>query len=836
VTTFRTSDFLTCLVPLDAAGYLNLRVFSPFPHNTLIKMSDPDAMDRIAAWVRQHRKFQDLYMGVAERRTDENGTKENCAVIRVLFCEIDFKDQTEAEVRAALAAYRFPPSIIVHSGGGLHVYWILDAPANLADPDTLATVEGAVRELVRVLGGDPNAVDASRVLRIPGTFNHKYGELRPVVLEHYEPTRRYALADFDQLAPVSEPEREPRAPGSASAGVVDRDRAVALLASTFPAPKGGIHYYILKLAGWFAHSGIAIEDAYDMLGAADGIACNGSATDRDTRAAIRDTYRKHAKGDEVAGLPSALAQVPALEPVLGELKAALGIVPVMAGGSGAEGASETAEPPTLETLQEHVREILALDDPLVAVREAIAAQGYGGSLDPPLIVYVAMTTRLLKKRTGSSPCHLLIIATSGGGKTYTEQLVCLFLPPEAMHRISAGSARALIYDKGSLEHRTLIFGESDSLPSDEDNPAASAIRALLQDSELSYDVVVKEPKGAGYVTKHIRRAGPTQFVTTATRRFRDHQMATRVFELEIPTDAQKIRAALKVQAQLVNEPAAEPSRALIDFQAYLQARAPWDVAVPFADALSELIGQHQHAPRILRDWTKIIALIQAVSLIRHARRETDTHGRVVATLEDYATVRELIGSMYEATVTGASQGVRQVAEAVAGGATSSRQVRQAMPGAPAEASVHRWISTALAHEWVRNTEANTRKPKVLAPGDPIPARVLLPTVEEVHSHTPLVYRKYRRDKNGNPENTGTYGSQGYTCGIPVECESDPESANDSNEIDPLTVSLAGKTLLECESDSESDSRDASEGPQDPQAQVSYCPTCQRFRCQCKGAV
>jgi putative DNA primase/helicase len=351
VATFRTSDFLTCLVPLDAAGYLNLRVFKSFAENTFVRMSDPDAMERIAAWVRQHRKFQDLYMGVAERRrpdVETPGGKANCSFTRALHCEIDFQSEEkprnlpEVEVRAILAAYKLPPSIIVHSGGGLHVYWLLDEPANLADADTLATVEGAVRELVRVLGGDPNAVDASRVLRIPGTFNHKQAALRPVVIEQCEPARRYTLAEFDQPVPVPESEREPRAPGSASAGLADRDRAVALLASTFPPLNTGVHYYVLKIAGWFAHSGIEIEDAYDILGAADGIACGGISTDRDTRAAIRDTYRKHAKGEEVAGLPSALVQVPALEPVLGELKTALGIVPVMAGGSGIAGEAVEA--------------------------------------------------------------------------------------------------------------------------------------------------------------------------------------------------------------------------------------------------------------------------------------------------------------------------------------------------------------------------------------------------------------------------------------------------------------------------------------------------------------
>jgi hypothetical protein len=501
-------------------------------------------------------------------------------------------------------------------------------------------------------------------------------------------------------------------------------------------------------------------------------------------------------------------------------------------GKSKKHAPTTEQPPpvNLELLRVQAQPVLELDDPLVAIREAIKAQGYGGSLDPPVIVYIACTTRLLAQRTGSAPCHLLIIATSGGGKTYTEKLVCLLLPESAVHRMTAGSARALIYDKGPLDHRTLLFGEADSLPSDEENPAASAIRALLQDNELSYDVVVKDARGGGYSTKKIRRPGPTQFVTTSTRRFRDHQMATRVLELEVPTDAQKVRAALAVQARLTNHPAVAPEQALVDFQAYLQAKAPWDVAVPFAEALAELIGRQKHDPRIMRDFSKILALVKAVAVIRHSRREIDEQGRVVATLEDYATIHGLIGAMYESAVTGASEGVRMVVAAVQAGAKTQPAVLETVgklaPSEPSRASVYRWIDVAIRREWLRNEESNAKRPKILAPGELIPDRVALPAPDEVLSHVRCSTGGMSLIQAEGVDITGTCEDSSPSYGRGVRHETRAESGN---EIEGIGVSHPRLTPNVSHETGETVRQ-----PSSPPAGA-FCSTCRRFRCACSPA-
>ena len=123
----------------------------------------------------------------------------------------------------------------------------------------------------------------------------------------------------------------------------------------------------------------------------------------------------------------------------------------------------------------------------------------------------------------------------------------------------------------------LVFGEADSLPAGEDNPAASAVRNLLQEHRLRYKVPVKNPENGEYITKEIDKPGPTVMISTSTRRL-GYQLDTRVFSLDVIDTPDKIGAALIAQAKLELHGATAPDGALIAYQSYLQALAPWEVS------------------------------------------------------------------------------------------------------------------------------------------------------------------------------------------------------------------------------------------------------------------
>jgi hypothetical protein len=335
---FLTSDFLKLLVPPDADGYIELRILKPYAFSTFVRADDPAAMKKVRDWVNQHIFTRDLYVGVAERRTNANGKIENCAAFRVLYAEIDFKDVPEDKARRKLAEFALPPSVIVHSGGGFHVYWLLREPARLNEDGVAGRVRGAIRWLRNELDGDPDALDLARILRVPNTVNHKYPHKPRVTIELMEPTRRYALDDFGMAVKPDTASGEPREAPEPST-VVDAEKAVDLLASTFPAVGLGVHAYILRLAGWFAHNGVSLADAESILGQADGRACNGTPRDYETLRAVRDTYKRFAGGGTVEGLPHALPMSATLEADVPAIAAALG----MGSRESASGGVATAE-------------------------------------------------------------------------------------------------------------------------------------------------------------------------------------------------------------------------------------------------------------------------------------------------------------------------------------------------------------------------------------------------------------------------------------------------------------------------------------------------------------
>ena len=74
------------------------------------------------------------------------------------------------------------PTHIVSSGGGLHIYWVLDS---VVDRGTWQAYAGKLKTLTKALGflaDDSRTSDIASVLRVPGTLNFKYQPPKPVTL------------------------------------------------------------------------------------------------------------------------------------------------------------------------------------------------------------------------------------------------------------------------------------------------------------------------------------------------------------------------------------------------------------------------------------------------------------------------------------------------------------------------------------------------------------------------------------------------------------------------------------------------------------------------------
>jgi hypothetical protein len=372
------------------------------------------------------------------------------------------------------------------------------------------------------------------------------------------------------------------------------------------------------------------------------------------------------------------------------------------------------------------------EDPhlLARVADVIKARGYAGDVRPSLLIYLALTSRFLER-----PVNVSVLGESSAGKNYAVDAALALHPPEAVHVVSAASPMAMVYSKEVFTHRFVVFQEADSLY--EDGTAGSLIRSLVNDNKMIYDVVQPIGKDGAHETDHKVKQGPTGLITTSTKTL-GHQLNTRVFEVVIPDDTNQTRAIMEMQAELADLTAeSRPSvdlRPFVALQEWLAECGTRRVTIPFSIALSGLVPAS--AVRMRRDFPRLLAIIKAAALLHQCQRERLSDGTVVATLEDYAQVREILGSIFEAVqLDGLTPAVRETVEAVPLGhvVASTRSESQLAKELKVSKSTIAWrVKKAIQGGWLINDEKRPGYPAQLVRGADLPDETTaLPTVEQL---------------------------------------------------------------------------------------------------------
>lgn len=156
---------------------------------------------------------KNIYFGVnpTDKKGDKNSrsTSENISRVNCLYGDIDAK-QFSNDKKLALShilALPIQPTWIIDSGGGYHVYWILNTPFTITNEDDRNYIAYVQAAWVNFIGGDPAAKDLARVLRVPGTWNYKYNTPRMVTVIHYNKIF-YSLQDLaTKLPPPPQPKK-----------------------------------------------------------------------------------------------------------------------------------------------------------------------------------------------------------------------------------------------------------------------------------------------------------------------------------------------------------------------------------------------------------------------------------------------------------------------------------------------------------------------------------------------------------------------------------------------------------------------------------------------------
>jgi hypothetical protein len=175
----------------------------------------------------------DIYVGVGLSKAD-HGLAHRCTSDEVtgitgMWTDLDLKSETHKKplpgtIPDALTILpaSMPPSVLVSTGNGAHPWWLFKEPYmfdSAEDRNRVVRVSARWHTLLRLRAAAKGWAydrlsDLARVLRIPGTLNHKDPTNPKQVTVLSVTDRRYNLSDFEEFldeAGIPDPEVEERA-------------------------------------------------------------------------------------------------------------------------------------------------------------------------------------------------------------------------------------------------------------------------------------------------------------------------------------------------------------------------------------------------------------------------------------------------------------------------------------------------------------------------------------------------------------------------------------------------------------------------------------------------
>jgi hypothetical protein len=219
-----TQEFFRALYGVEAPGFLP--IFTHTPKRT--RWVDADSPAEAARIAVESGRERDTYFGIGLHRValgeSRRGTATGVIALPGLWADLDIQGEAHQEDNlpptgedAMRITETIPlrPTLIVHSGHGLQVWWLFKElwvfeneverkEAQELSRRSQATLKQRAKEYGWRMDGTH---DISRVFRPPGTLNHKLKPKEARVLRHDEGAR-YNPADFEQYLVEVTPEEE----------------------------------------------------------------------------------------------------------------------------------------------------------------------------------------------------------------------------------------------------------------------------------------------------------------------------------------------------------------------------------------------------------------------------------------------------------------------------------------------------------------------------------------------------------------------------------------------------------------------------------------------------
>lgn len=213
----QASKFLSVVYGDDAPGHIVLFTID----DKRSYCYEADALETVRDTAINLAESHNVYFGVGLQGKmlphTKRGTADDVIGILFLWSDIDLLSpvhtetqlpKTLDEARLILDALPLRPTMLIDSGHGLYPLWLFKEPWEFDSEEERdeavsmsRRLQAKLRQQAESYGWklDPTA-DLARVLRLPGTINHKE-DPRPVKVIEYHPERRYDPTEFEDILP-----------------------------------------------------------------------------------------------------------------------------------------------------------------------------------------------------------------------------------------------------------------------------------------------------------------------------------------------------------------------------------------------------------------------------------------------------------------------------------------------------------------------------------------------------------------------------------------------------------------------------------------------------------
>ena len=314
----------------------------------------------------------------------------------------------------------------------------------------------------------------------------------------------------------------------------------------------------------------------------------------------------------------------------------------------ADALSEIERAQAIDELAIECLELARSSSILAELDRELVREGFAGNTLVPRTVFLAGQSTHLDVGRNQPSERLVSVKVDGpsaAGKNYAVEAALAFLPDDFAIPMTAMSERALVTTLGLSRGMPSTF-----LKAAHWRTAALGtliLRSLLSENRIQYPTVVTD---SGFPeTVFIEREGPVMAVIATSAIKLDRDLETRLLHLRID-DSERLteeiirRHGLRAQQGGWEAPDRAEWHTLFS---WLRLQGPFRVRIPFAVELAELIPAK--AVRLRRDVGLLMTLIGASAVLHLATRAT-RDGFVIATLDDYRSVRELIDTALGAGV------------------------------------------------------------------------------------------------------------------------------------------------------------------------------------------